>query len=184
MDKIELSKTSNQNLGFFDPIALKQWDQEYVRVKSMYYMDIAIWVEYQEEDSMTVTFATISDYKIVMNMEMSKVHRRKKSPTWHVDIVHMDKKFRGKGLAPKLYKHLVKALDIVIQAGEAQSPGGRYIWNKLAASHDVTVYGKFNHGQWHVMESSEDGEPWFGYMRGSDLQPYDGREFTMYLSAA
>ena len=183
MDRIELSKTNGQSLGYFDPVAMaERFDTEYKCVKKMYYMDMAIWV-YQDEDTpdtMSVDVVTISDYKRVMEMELSKVHKR--GVCYHVDIVRMDKKYRGQGLAPKLYKHIVKALGIVIQAGEAQSPGGRYIWNTLAGMNDCSVYGKFRYGQWHQLFKG-DSEPELGWNPGGDMHTYDGREFTMYLSA-
>ena len=49
---------------------------------------------------------------------------------------------KGKNLAVKIYKFLLKKLDITLMAGTSASPGGRYVWNKLAKERDVMVYAK------------------------------------------
>ena len=66
----------------------------------------------------------------------------KQNGAWHVDLVEVDSRYKGKKLANKLYRFLMKTLGITMMAGTAQSAGGRYIWNTLAKDKDITVYAK------------------------------------------
>jgi hypothetical protein len=66
----------------------------------------------------------------------------KQNGAWHVDLVEVDSRYKGKKLANKLYRFLMKTLGITMMAGWAQSAGGRYIWNNLAKDKDITVYAK------------------------------------------
>ena len=61
---------------------------------------------------------------------------------WHVDLVEVDSRYKGKKLANKLYRFVLKTLGITLMAGSSQSVGGRYIWNTLAKDRHVTVYAK------------------------------------------
>ena len=76
-------------------------------------------------------------YRIVAKVEMSKDRR-----AWHVDLLQVDSRYKGNNLAVKIYRFLMRKMDITLMAGSSQSPGGRYVWNKLAKSNDVTVYAK------------------------------------------
>ena len=66
----------------------------------------------------------------------------KKNGAWHVDLVEVDSRYKGKKLANKLYRFVLKTLGITLMAGSSQSVGGRYIWNTLAKDRHVTVYAK------------------------------------------
>ena len=66
----------------------------------------------------------------------------KRNGAWHVDLVEVDSRYKGRKLANKLYRFLMKALGITLMAGSSQSVGGRYIWNTLAKDKAVTVYAK------------------------------------------
>jgi len=66
----------------------------------------------------------------------------KQNGAWHVDLVEVDSRYKGKKLANKLYRFLMKTLGITMMAGTTQSVGGRYIWNSLAKDKDITVYAK------------------------------------------
>ena len=61
---------------------------------------------------------------------------------WHVDLVEVDSRYKGKKLANKLYRFVLKTLGITLMAGGVQSAGGRYIWNTLAKDRNITVYAK------------------------------------------
>ena len=82
--------------------------------------------------------------------ETDEVHHRyvahlllsKQNGAWHVDLVEVDSRYKGKKLANKLYRFLMKTLGITMMAGTTQSVGGRYIWNSLAKDKDITVYAK------------------------------------------
>ena len=181
MERINMSKKTNSNLGYFKPLeANHMYGSEYELLKRIYYMNIDIYVDRGDKSSISVEFVDSTTFKRIMVTELSRVGRSK---AYHVDITIMDKKYQGQGLAPKLYRHLLKNLDIVLQAGSAQSDGGRQLWNKLCKYRDVSVYGKFNNGQYYQMFADDlDREPTIGYTLGGTLEPYDGRDFTMYAS--
>lgn len=61
---------------------------------------------------------------------------------WIVTMSRVDEKYKGFGLAPKLYAWLLMKEQYVLQAGDDQSPGGRKIWHSLAKEKDVLVYGR------------------------------------------
>jgi hypothetical protein len=66
----------------------------------------------------------------------------KRNGAWHVDMVEVDSRYKGRRLATKLYRFLLKTLDITLMAGSSQSIGGRYIWNSLAKDRNITIYAK------------------------------------------
>ena len=76
-------------------------------------------------------------YRIVAHIEMSK-----ERGSWHVDLLQVDSRYKGKNLAVKLYTFLLKDEGITLRAGGSQSAGGRYVWNKLAKTPGVVVYAK------------------------------------------
>ena len=76
-------------------------------------------------------------YRIAAKVELSK-----ERGAWHIDLVNVDSRYKGKNLAVKIYKFLMKKLDITLMAGTSASVGGRYIWNKLNKERDITVYAK------------------------------------------
>ena len=76
-------------------------------------------------------------YRIVAKVELSKDRC-----AWHVDLLQVDSRYKGNNLAVKIYRFLMRKMDITLMAGSSQSPGGRYVWNKLAKSSDVMVYAK------------------------------------------
>jgi len=73
---------------------------------------------------------------------VSKVELSKDREAWHVDLLNVDSRYKGNNLAIKIYKFLMKKLDITLMAGTSQSAGGRYVWNKLNKERDITVYAK------------------------------------------
>lgn len=179
MIRINLDKRTDSSLGYFDPETLYSfYDEEYKLVKRIYHKDIDLWI-HVAEDEHYIEFVRSSDFKRIMCMTLSPSTKRSKS--YHVDIVRMDKQFRGKGLAPLLYKYLVTYTDYILQAGECQSPGGRYIWNTLCDMNGVSVYGRFKYGQWYQMHKGEE-EPEMDFELASTLVPYSNdREFYMYM---
>ena len=74
--------------------------------------------------------------KLVANIELSKRGR-----FWHVDLTKVDSNYRGKKLARKFYSFLIKK-GYNLQAGDSQSPGGRYVWNELAKDRTITIIAK------------------------------------------
>ena len=76
-------------------------------------------------------------YRIVAKVELSKDHR-----AWHVDLLQVDSRYKGNNLAIKIYRFIMKKMNITLMAGTSQSAGGRYVWNKLAKTPGVVVYAK------------------------------------------
>jgi hypothetical protein len=76
-------------------------------------------------------------YRIAAKVELSK-----ERGAWHVDLLNVDSRYKGNNLAIKIYKFLMKKMDITLMAGHSQSAGGRYVWNKLNKERDITVYAK------------------------------------------
>ena len=76
-------------------------------------------------------------YRIAAKVELSK-----ERGAWHVDLLNVDSRYKGNNLAIKIYKFLMRKMDITLKAGTSQSAGGRYVWNKLAKTRGVTVYAK------------------------------------------
>lgn len=74
--------------------------------------------------------------------------KRENDGSWSVDLIVVDQAYQGEGLSTKLYKFLIKNLpDFVLRAGSAQSPGGRYIWYKLAQSRVLEIVGRKKWGR-------------------------------------
>ena len=76
-------------------------------------------------------------YRVAAMVELSKDRG-----AWHIDLVNVDSRYKGKNLAVKIYKFLMKKLDITLMAGTSASVGGRYVWNKLNKERDITVYAR------------------------------------------
>ena len=73
---------------------------------------------------------------------VAKVELTKERGGWHVDLLNVDSRYKGNNLAIKIYKFLMKKMDITLKAGTSQSAGGRYVWNKLSKTPGVVVYAK------------------------------------------
>ena len=76
-------------------------------------------------------------YRIAAKVELSK-----ERGAWHVDMLKVDSWYKGNNLAIKIYKFLMRKMDITLKAGTSQSAGGRYVWNKLSKTPGVVVYAK------------------------------------------
>ena len=93
-----------------------------------------IWVY---DRNVTKTIYGEMGYRIAAKVELSKDHG-----AWHVDMLQVDSRYKGQNLAVKLYRFLMRKMDITLKAGSSQSAGGRYIWNKLAKTPGVVIYAK------------------------------------------
>ena len=76
-------------------------------------------------------------YRIAAKIEMSK-----ERGAWHIDMLQVDSRYKGNNLAVKIYKFLMRKMNITLKAGTSQSAGGRYVWNKLSKTPGVVVYAK------------------------------------------
>lgn len=66
-------------------------------------------------------------------------------PIVEVGTITVDKRYRGQGIANKLYDVVLKS-GYILFAGDSQTPGGRAMWSNLYRRPDVEVTGwvKFN----------------------------------------
>ncbi len=100
---------------------------------------VEVWVYDRSRTKRTrldFTNEVVDTFKIAGNFELSK-----RGMYWHVDFARVDSNFRGKKLARKFYSFLIKK-GYNLQAGDSQSPGGRYVWNELAKDRTITVFAK------------------------------------------
>ena len=140
-EKITMDKRSHLGYG--------QIDEDYVLAGR--HLGFDIWIDEIEKDYVEVwvydrtrtkrqhlSFVSkvVDTYRVAAQFELSK-----RGKYWHVDFARVDSNFRGKKLARKMYSFLIKK-DYSLQAGDSQSPGGRYVWNELAKDRTITVFAK------------------------------------------
>ena len=133
VERIELNK--GVNLGFEEKegdLIGRRWGYDIHCKKSGREMTINV---YDRKKFMTVFDELHHRYVAYLGLS-------KKNGAWHVDLVEVDSRYKGKKLANKLYRFVLKTLGITLMAGSSQSVGGRYIWNTLAKDRHVTVYAK------------------------------------------
>ena len=76
-------------------------------------------------------------FRIVAKVDMSK-----ERGAWHIDLTEVDSRYKGRNLAAKIYRFIMRKMDITLMAGRSQSAGGRYVWNKLVKSSGIVIYAK------------------------------------------
>jgi len=86
-------------------------------------------------------------YQRVMEITLSKY-----KDSYHVELARIDSKYQGHGIAPKVYKYLMRKLGIILKAGNQQSPGGRYIWAKMASMAGLDVFALDGRGNYYDVE--------------------------------
>ena len=95
-------------------------------------------------------------------MEIDTYHIRRNGIRYRVmNYTRMDNRYRGCGIAPRVYEIVAKKSG-PIMSGDSQSPGGRSIWNSLVKRSRVMTAAlwKGTHysveaGQWGEAESDE-----------------------------
>jgi len=60
---------------------------------------------------------------------------------YSVGEIKARKTYQGRGLGIKLYRFLIKQLDITLISGKSQSLGGARLWSELYKTPGITVYG-------------------------------------------
>ena len=131
--RIELSK--GVNLGFEEKEGLligRRWGYDIHCTKSAREITVNVYDRKK--------FKAVADE--LHHRNVAYLGLSKRNGAWHVDLVEVDSRYKGKKLAHKLYRFLMKTLDITLMAGSSQSVGGRYIWNSLAKDRNITVYAK------------------------------------------
>ena len=70
--------------------------------------------------------------EIVMRIDLEEEYKNKAPEQFYsVNMVEVARQFTGQGLAPKVYRAIMRATGIKIISGSSQSEGGQSIWNKL-----------------------------------------------------
>jgi hypothetical protein len=136
--RIDLSK--GNNLGFeekWGDLIGRRWGYDIHCERSAREITVNL---YDRKKFKTKKFKTVADkieHRLVAYLGLSK-----RNGAWHIDLVEVDSRYKGKKLANKLYRFVLKTLDITLMAGHCQSAGGRYIWNTLAKDRSVVVYAR------------------------------------------
>ena len=65
--------------------------------------------------------------------------RNQRENVYAVEMVRVDSKYQGFGLAPKVYKRLMDDFGISLITDEYQTPGGQHIWYKLFETKGVQI---------------------------------------------
>jgi len=115
--------------------------------------------------------------KIVMELLLSK---SKNKNSWHVDYTRVDNLYQGQGLAPKMYRKLLKKMPgLMLEAGNLQSAGGRGIWAELGRMNDIWVFGKTKRSQPFELDVDECENELMSF----DRRVYDNPRSNMYVFA-
>lgn len=176
MDRITMKK--KESLGFFDTQATYD---DWKKIGS--FSKLQVWIETTDEsmwvevvDTSVVHGRSPQRVKRVLEIQLTKTEFK----AFHVDITRLDSKYAGRGIAAKAYRYLIKKLGITLQAGSAQSPGGRKVWFDLARRNDLEVYAKTKYGQSYYVEVDRAARECFVPTK----EIYDGnREMYMFASA-
>lgn len=76
-------------------------------------------------------------YQLIADLNL---YNGKAKGAYHVDLMRIDYRYQGHGLAPLIYRFVLRKVGITLQAGTLQSAGGRKIWAQLAKTKGVMVY--------------------------------------------
>jgi hypothetical protein len=96
-------------------------------------------------------------------------------------MTQLDHRYGGRGIAAKAYRYIIKKLGLTIQAGTAQSKGGRKVWFDLAQINDLNVYVQSKYSKKYVVGiDTEEREVWHPMK-----EIYDGdKEMYVFATAA
>lgn len=140
VDRITMDKGVSLGYGNLDDLELigRAFGYDiYIEKEERTYNDIWVYDRNVTKQVRTPYREMETRYRIAAKIEMSK-----ERGAWHVDMLKVDSWYKGNNLAIKIYKFLMKKMDITLMAGHSQSAGGRYVWNKLAKTAGVVVYAK------------------------------------------
>ena len=105
------------------------------------------------------------------------------SGAYHVDLMRVDYRFQGHGIAPLIYRFILRKLGIVIQAGTAQSLGGRKLWAQLVKMKGITIFASGKRGRVATIIDDIDRDD--DELHHEDIKLYDGiREVYTFAVAA
>ena len=126
-----------------------------------------------------------TDKQGAMRVVAEMTLRQSKNGVYEVDVIVIDSEYQGLDLAPKMYAYILRKLNITLQAGECQSPGGRSIWRRLSRRKDVLIYGKTPHGKPIMLAEDPITAELAPVVPRSNIELYDGyKDFYMYAVRA
>ena len=140
VDRITMDKGVALGYGNLDDLELvgRAFGYDiYIEKEERTYIDIWVYDRNVTKQVRTPYGEMETRYRIAAKVELSK-----ERGAWHVDMLKVDSWYKGNNLAIKIYKFLMKKMDITLMAGHSQSAGGRYVWNKLVKTAGVVVYAK------------------------------------------
>tara|TARA_R110002167_G_scaffold139484_2_gene327071 strand:+ start:2911 stop:3468 length:558 start_codon:yes stop_codon:yes gene_type:complete len=176
MDRITMKK--KEALGFFDT---KPTYSDWRMIGS--FSKLQVWVDDSMDESLWIEVVDTSvvhgrspqRVKRVLEIQLSITEFK----AFHIDMTRLDHRYAGKGIAAKAYRYIIKKLGITLQAGSAQSKGGRKVWFDLAQINDLNVYTKSKYSKEYVVGiDTEEREVWH-----PAKEIYDGDK-EMYVFAA
>jgi hypothetical protein len=164
-----------EELGFFAP-------DDSILLGS--FRKLQVWYSIWEEDliSIDVIDTSVSHKRIptrkkrVLEIQLSQSEDF--SNAWHINMTRLDYRYAGKGIAAHAYRYIIRKLDIMLQAGDSQSKGGRKVWYDLAQAKGLTVSGQTKYGQPYIV--SIDKQAREVMLQGRKI--YDGNK-RMYVFA-
>lgn len=107
-------------------------------------------------------------YQQIADLSLSKEYFKN---AYHVDLMRVDHRFQGHGLAPLIYRYIMKKLGIIIQAGTMQSAGGRKLWAQLAKTKGVAIFAAYRRSKELVrIELDKEDEE----LHHESIKMYDG----------
>jgi len=120
-------------------------------------------------------------YRRAMYLGLSK--DKDYDTAYTIDMVSVDNAYQGWGIAPKVYRKLLKAKpDLLLRAGTVQSPGGRYIWYNLAQFEDIVVFARAHNGRIYPLDTDHDLKELC--LAHAELYDNEQREYDVFACAA
>ena len=90
-------------------------------------------------------------------MEVDTYHIRRSGIRYRVmNYTRMDNRYRGCGIAPRVYEIVAKSTG-PIMSGDSQSPGGRAVWNTLVKRSRILTAALWK-GKHYSVEAGQYGE--------------------------
>jgi hypothetical protein len=155
-------------LGYFDTTSL-DWDKIGSFRKLHVYVDRSVdgYLDVDIVDPSVKHGRSPKRIKRVLSIQLSLTEFK----AYHIDLTRLDQTYAGKGIAAQAYRYIIKKLNITLQAGNVQSPGGRKVWFDLAQIRDLNLYAKSRYSKrYEVGIDPEQREVWLP--NGKDV--YDG----------
>lgn len=99
-----------------------------------------------------------------------------KRGSYTVEMVSIDRKYQGHGIAPRIYRYIMRKFGIVLEAGSQQSPGGRSVWAALSKMTRITMHAIDSKFNFYDVEAID------GELISDDIDVYNGRKVVRVLA--